>query len=66
MEKDVIQKRVWNTKQLVSIISFVVIATFYVTVVYLQIQDIEDRLDKKIKLISDNTTEINKLKVKCK
>jgi F0F1-type ATP synthase membrane subunit b/b' len=66
MEKDVIQKRVWNTKQLVSIISFVVIATFYVTVVYLQIQDIEDRLDKKIKLISDNTIEINKLKVKCK
>ena len=62
MEKDVTNQKVWNTKQVISIISFVIVCTFYATVTYLQIQNIEDRLDKKIKIIKENTEEINKLK----
>jgi len=62
MEKDITQQRVWNTKQVVALISFVIVCTFYVTVIYLQIQSIESRLDKKILIINENTKEINKLK----
>ena len=65
MEKDVTQQRVWNTKQVVSIVTFVIVCTFYATVIYLQIQDIEDRLDKKIKIINENTENINSLKIQC-
>ena len=63
-DKDVTQKNMWNTKQVISIISFVIICTFYGTVTYLQIQSIESRLNKKIQIINENTDEINKLKQK--
>ena len=66
MEKDITQKKVWSTMQVVSIITFFVVATFYATVIYLQIQSIEERLDKKIKIINQNTDDINKLKIQCK
>ncbi len=61
---DVTQKNMWNTKQVISIISFCVICTFYGTMTYLQIQRIEERLDKKIKIINQNTNNSNKLKEK--
>ncbi len=62
MEKDITQKRVWSTKDVLSIIAFVIMCTFYVTVVYKQIQAIDERLDKKIKIINSNVEEIQKLK----
>ena len=63
-EKDLTQKNVWNTKQVISILTFAIICTFYGTMTYLQIQRIEERLDKKIKVINENTSQINKLKEK--
>ena len=44
---DITNKRVWSTKDLLSIIAFVVMCTFYVTVVYKQIQSLDERLNKK-------------------
>ena len=64
MNEDITQIKAWSTKQVLSIIGFVIMSTFYATVTYLQIQDLEDRLDKKIKIINENTEDINKLKQK--
>lgn len=76
------EKHWFNNRQVSGIIVTVVIATFYVTLVYAEfqsrstqykadkeillqkIQVLEDRLDKKIKIINDNTQEINSLKLK--
>ena len=66
MDKDITQKKVWSTMQVISIISFFVVMTFYATVIYLQIQSIEERLDKKIKIINQNSDDINELQIQCK
>lgn len=62
MEKDVTQKNIWNTKHVIALVSFVIICTFYVTVVYLQIQAIDSRLGKKIVILNSLVEEVNELK----
>ncbi len=61
---DITEKKVWSTKQIIALLAVVITVTFYATVIYLQIQSIESRLDKKIQIINQNTHEINKLKGK--
>lgn len=76
------EKHWFSNRQVIGIIVSVVIATFYVTLVYAEFQSrstryeadreiimqyiktVEERLDKKIKIINENSKEINQLKSK--
>ncbi len=58
MEKDLIQQRVWNTKQVVTIVGFAIAITFSVTMIWGRFLFIENRtqiLDDKIELYNVNT-----------
>lgn len=70
--KDVIEQRVWNTRQMIFAIAFAVSVTFSGTLIWSrfllneeQIQVLSDRLEKKTKRIEDDNLNqwkmINKL-----
>lgn len=66
---DITKIKAWNTKQVFSMILFSISLTFSATLIYSEfvihgqkINVLEERLDKKIKLINSNTENINELK----
>lgn len=65
MSEDITAKNVWSTKQMIIIVAFAISITFSAALIYAEfvlhgsrINTIDDRLDKKIKVINSNTERI--------
>lgn len=70
-EGDPIEKKMWTSKQMIIVVFFACSMVFSGALIYAefilhgkQIKVLEERLDKKIKIINENTDNVNKLKQK--
>ena len=63
--EDVVQKRVWNTKQMIAIVAFAITITFSATMIWgrflfmeNQIQILDERLEKKDNRVNSRVDKI--------